>query len=226
MLPVSGAAQLNATGARRGLRPVSSATGAYCRLVSTPGRNRFHRPCSLAAACRSRTTGRVPHSVGGRGQLRLQHRLGRVDVLVEEPLRARDDVDASTASGAKSISAPPASCARPSSASGATRAPIRSKPSPTVSPAEEPEVDALEDDRELVRGERPVPAELRDAAAQAGAVGVDQLVELRVAGGRVDRAGRDAAAALDLAGCASTGRACRGRRPSRRASPSPSRGSR
>ena len=34
---------------------------------------------------------------------------------------------------------------------------------------------------------------------EAGAVGVDQLVELRVAGGRVDRAGRDAAAALDPA---------------------------
>ena len=64
MLPVSGAAQLNAAGARRGLRPVSSATGAYWRLVRTLGRKRFQRPCSLASPCRRRTTGRVPHSVG------------------------------------------------------------------------------------------------------------------------------------------------------------------
>lgn len=33
MLPVSGAAQLTASGARCGLRPVSSASGAYWRLV-------------------------------------------------------------------------------------------------------------------------------------------------------------------------------------------------
>src|SRR5487761_1667656 len=34
MLPVSGAAQLRAAGARCGLRPVISASGAYWRLVS------------------------------------------------------------------------------------------------------------------------------------------------------------------------------------------------
>ena len=50
MLPVSGAEQLSASGAIHGLRPVISASGAYCRLVSpapyscVAGRNRFHSP--------------------------------------------------------------------------------------------------------------------------------------------------------------------------------------
>lgn len=48
MFPVSGAAQLSAIGARCGLRPVISASGAYCTLLSpapcSPGRNRFHNP--------------------------------------------------------------------------------------------------------------------------------------------------------------------------------------
>src|SRR5574342_1186821 len=49
MLPVSGAAQLNARGASSGERPMISASGAYCRLVSPdpcgyPTRNRFHNP--------------------------------------------------------------------------------------------------------------------------------------------------------------------------------------
>ena len=34
MFPVSGAAQLSAAGARCALRPLISASGAYCRLVS------------------------------------------------------------------------------------------------------------------------------------------------------------------------------------------------
>jgi hypothetical protein len=34
MLPVSGADEFTASGAMRGLRPVISASGAYCRLVS------------------------------------------------------------------------------------------------------------------------------------------------------------------------------------------------
>jgi len=55
MLPVSGAAQLSASGASAGLCPVISASGAYCRLVSPAPparlvRNRFHRPRSRAAA--------------------------------------------------------------------------------------------------------------------------------------------------------------------------------
>ena len=50
MFPVSGAEQLSASGAIHGLRPVISASGAYCRLVSPApcswigGRKRFHRP--------------------------------------------------------------------------------------------------------------------------------------------------------------------------------------
>ena len=49
MLPVSGAAQLIASGAISRLQPVSSASGAYSRLVSpdSAGRNRFHRPAAF-----------------------------------------------------------------------------------------------------------------------------------------------------------------------------------
>ena len=55
MLPVSGAAQFIASGASNGLRPLISASGAYCRLDSPApsgwcGRNRFHRPSSRAFA--------------------------------------------------------------------------------------------------------------------------------------------------------------------------------
>ena len=66
MFPVSGAEQLSASGAIHGLRPVISASGAYCRLVSpapcswTAGRNRFHNPRARACALSSSITGGVP----------------------------------------------------------------------------------------------------------------------------------------------------------------------
>src|SRR5687768_9635353 len=51
MLPVSGAEQLNTSGAQV-TRPMISHSGAYSRLVSVPpcdfGRHRFHNPASLA----------------------------------------------------------------------------------------------------------------------------------------------------------------------------------
>src|SRR5215469_6763729 len=67
MLPVSGAAQFSASGARNE-RPVSSASGAYWRLDSPapsgwPARNRFHRPRWRAFAFRS-------SMIGGRSQPR------------------------------------------------------------------------------------------------------------------------------------------------------------
>src|SRR5215469_7644624 len=67
MLPVSGAAQFSASGARNE-RPVSSASGAYWRLDSPapsgwPARNRFHRPRLRAFALRS-------SMIGGRSQPR------------------------------------------------------------------------------------------------------------------------------------------------------------
>ena len=59
MLPVSGAAQLIASGAISRLHPVSSANGAYSRLVSpdSAGRNRFHRPAAFALAFSSSMIG-------------------------------------------------------------------------------------------------------------------------------------------------------------------------
>ena len=52
MFPVSGAEQLNTSGAHQTL-PVISASGAYSTLVkpapySLSGKNKFHRPSSLA----------------------------------------------------------------------------------------------------------------------------------------------------------------------------------
>ena len=135
MLPVSGAAQLNATGARRGLRPVSSATGAYCRLVEDAARQEQVPEAPLARRGLQVAHDRPgPPLVGGRGQLLLEHGLGGIDELVEEALRAVHVVDRHGVGG-EVHQRTPASCARPSSASGVTRAPIRSKPSPTVSPA-------------------------------------------------------------------------------------------
>ena len=54
MLPVSGALQLNASGAIHD-RPMISHSGAYSRLVrpaprSDSGRNRFHNPAARALA--------------------------------------------------------------------------------------------------------------------------------------------------------------------------------
>ena len=66
MLPVSGAAQLSASGAISVLQPVNSASGAYSRLVrpDSGGRNRFHRPCALASFLSSSTTGGTVKSFG------------------------------------------------------------------------------------------------------------------------------------------------------------------
>ena len=54
MFPVSGAEQLNTSGAM-GDRPIISQSGAYSRLVSPApcslsGRNRFHSPAAFAFA--------------------------------------------------------------------------------------------------------------------------------------------------------------------------------
>ena len=67
MLPVSGAEQLSASGAIHGLRPVISASGAYCALVRpapyscAAGRNRFQRPRARASALSSSMIGGVAH---------------------------------------------------------------------------------------------------------------------------------------------------------------------
>ena len=66
MLPVSGAAQLIASGASSMLQPDSSAMVAYSSWVSplSEGRKRFHRPRSRAFAFSSSTTGGTVPSSG------------------------------------------------------------------------------------------------------------------------------------------------------------------
>src|SRR5665647_3895066 len=68
MFPVSGAEQFSAAGARWALRPVISASGAYCRFVSpapcSPGRKRFHRPRARASALSSWSTGALVQAHG------------------------------------------------------------------------------------------------------------------------------------------------------------------
>ena len=66
MFPVSGAAQFIASGATIGLRPLISASGAYCSTdspapSSASGRNRFHSPRRRASALSS-------SMIGGRSQ--------------------------------------------------------------------------------------------------------------------------------------------------------------
>ena len=81
-----------ASGASSGLRPLISASGAYCRLVRpapcSPGRKRFHRPRRRASALSSlddRWRGPAPRRVAvPLGDLRGQGGLGRVDVLGHE----------------------------------------------------------------------------------------------------------------------------------------------
>ncbi len=68
MLPVSGAEQLNASGAI-GERPMISQSGAYSRLVrpaprSLSGRKRFQRPRSRAVALSSSMIGGICQRVG------------------------------------------------------------------------------------------------------------------------------------------------------------------
>src|SRR4051812_3396343 len=69
MLPVSGAEQFIASGARIGLRPLISASGAYWRLVRpapcSPGRKRFQSPRPRASALSFSMIGGVSHIVAG-----------------------------------------------------------------------------------------------------------------------------------------------------------------
>ena len=88
MFPVSGAAQLIASGAISMLRPVISASGAYSRFVSpgpcaSSGRKRFHRPSARAPVFSSSTTGGHDVRVALAPLARVD-RLGGVDVLVHE----------------------------------------------------------------------------------------------------------------------------------------------
>ena len=78
MLPVSGAAQLNTSGAM-GDRPMISHSGAYSKFVrpapySLSGRNRFHNCCSRAFCFSSSMIGGTCQRVGRVSQLLLECR--------------------------------------------------------------------------------------------------------------------------------------------------------
>ena len=141
MFPVSGAAQFSAVGARCGLRPVISASGAYWRLVSpapysASGRKRFHRPCLRASAFSSSTTAGVSHGEASCGALLVGDRLGRVDVLVHEGEQlGAQFLGAGVECEVHGCTQPSWRVVRPCSMKTGTRSPIRSKPAPTVWPS-------------------------------------------------------------------------------------------
>ena len=139
MLPVSGAAQLSAIGASRGLHPVSSASGAYCTFVSpapwSPGQE------EVPEAPLPRAPLQLPHDragapfAGRRRELGIEHGLGREHMVVEEGTQLADQRDGAVVVARSPCQRPfAASRASPSAAIGSTSAPMRSKPSPTVSP--------------------------------------------------------------------------------------------
>ena len=173
MLPVSGAAQLSASGARCGLRPVISASGAYCRLVSPRragecGRNRFHRPARAGLRLQL-LDDRRRGPARSLGDLLLEHVLGRVDVLVhegEQPVAQLARCVASNVevhAGCQRIlverrASMVARSGEPCRPAG-PRAPMWRSPADGLA-RRVAVVDALEDHRELVAGERDVPVQL------------------------------------------------------------------
>ena len=139
MFPVSGAAQFVASGASAGLRPVISASGAYCRFVNpapcSPGRNRFHRPRRRASAFRSSITGTRAH--GSAAVATCSAYTASAGYTCSSMNASSSPRNCSVrSSNAKSIYplSSPASAARPSLTSPGTRSPIRSNPAPTVLP--------------------------------------------------------------------------------------------
>ena len=92
MLPVSGALQFIASGARWRLRPMISASGAYSAFVrpgphSSCGWKRFHRPRSSRLRLQLLEDRGVVVGVAGRRHLLRVDRLGGVDALVHERLQ-------------------------------------------------------------------------------------------------------------------------------------------
>ena len=138
MLPVSGAAQLNAAGARW-LRPVISASGAYWRLVSpappSPGRKRFHRPRLRASARISPRTGTESQAQRSGSAASCSSKtasFGSTYVFWKSHTEATSS--SVLASGAKSMPQFSFIADSPMSRSGWIPSPILSKPGPTVWP--------------------------------------------------------------------------------------------
>ena len=108
MLPVSGAEQLKTSGPKPGTRPMISQSGAYSTLVSPApyslsGRNRFHRPGGARLRLQLLDDRRRLPAIAV-GDLAMERRLVRVDVLVHErgepPLKIADLVGMVEAHGA------------------------------------------------------------------------------------------------------------------------------
>ena len=119
MLPVSGALQLNASGAIHE-RPMISHSGAYSRLVrpapsSDSGRKRFHRPAARAFALRSSMTFVGTHDIAAPAvglDLGGEHRFGRIDVVVHEARQRAPPRSFTFAECAKSMSIAPLDASR------------------------------------------------------------------------------------------------------------------
>src|SRR4051812_31135805 len=202
MLPVSGAAQFRAAGARRMLRPVNSASGAYCRLLSpapfAPGRNRFQSPRARAdARSRATTAGSLHCSGFAASSAASSASAGYTSVSRKSVSTAISS--AVRSSWAKSMGSACLIQVRepPPRKRGDERADLLESRSDRL-PAAEAQVDALEDHRQLVRRKRPVPAQWRHVGADDGLIHVDQLVERGIPGHGVHGAPPDAGPSGDL----------------------------
>ena len=232
MLPVSGAAQLSAAGARWPLRPVISASGAYCRLVSpapcSPGRKRFHRPRRRASA---RSSASDRHRVPGPRVVELRRaargrpaRPGRRGSSMKSSSRCAQLLGLGVEREVhQSVLL---QCAlRPAASRGWTASPIVVEAGADGLALEVAVVDALEDHGELERGEAEVEAQAGQVAAAAPRRTARDA--RRRWGSRAPmRASATAAAARHRGEPAGRPAAAPGRSAGRRAWPSPSRGPR
>ena len=133
MLPVSGAAQFRAGGARWIERPVISASAAYCRFVRpapcSPGRNRFHKPRERASArssCRTGAESQAQRFGSSASCSRNTGSLGYTCASMKSSRLARSS--SVRASKAKSISSSPWSRAARRRAVGGSRRRCRRSP--------------------------------------------------------------------------------------------------
>src|SRR5947208_7034454 len=194
MLPVSGAAQFIASGASAGLRPDSSASGAYCRLVrpapnALSGRNRFHRPRRFASAFSSSTTGGRSH--GSASAATWCAKTGSAGYThSSRKAWTRPTYSVVTASGAKSIGVLLSECGVPAGQQFRYHGADLAEPLADGQPLGVPAVDAFEDHGEREVGEGDVPVEVADRDPAGRRVPLDQVGAGRPAGQAAGRGRR------------------------------------